>query len=74
MSNQHPLTSGSESIILEPIFPSSAMGDSLQLKVRAVYNTDLQAEFFDIRSEVDSLLQQLQTLKYQRLTTTSIHT
>lgn len=73
MSNQHPLTSGSESLVLESIFPSSAMGDSLQLKVRAVYNTDLQAEFFDIRSEVDSLLQQLQTLKYQRLTTTSIH-
>ncbi len=71
MSSQRSMHSSSQSLVCEPKPAIAEATDPLQAKVRAIYNEDQQEEFFHIRAEVDSLLQQLQALKYQRLASVS---
>lgn len=55
--------------VCEPQPSASATIDPSLEKMKALYRTDQQVKFLDLQAQTDSLLQQLQELKQQRLAT-----
>ena len=51
------------------VSPTLSQRPSLKESVKSMYQSAQQVKFLDLQAEVESLLQQLQTLKQQRVST-----
>ncbi|MBW4575538.1 MAG: hypothetical protein KME08_09680 [Aphanothece sp. CMT-3BRIN-NPC111] len=63
-----PETSVGNSQSLSNVSAASISKTRIMQLTKSLYQTDQQAKFLHLQAEVESLLQQLQTLKQQKLT------